>query len=846
MKYRYGFKILVSTTLFAALVSGCNTYLEPSSIASGTDFSITLGGGVNGVEQDVDAIKQLQVYSFLQKDKPTDGGGGGPLSQYSHRVVGLTYSNNTVTTKTMRAGLWDIAMMSPKGATFTEPLPTKEANQALMYTFSPNSNSNKAHEFYYGYSRLPEVVANTNLSVNAGLARNVAKVKVVVARAVDIDNGATDHSIEINNVPNKISWAGTLLKSSGGNYVTDKGAFDVLANGTISGSPKFKDHSSDAGVSVSDTLEFIIPAHRGKDFWSANGDQNHTPKDTITKKLTIKVNFKKKSNGTRFIKSVDIPHVPRCNMVLVVHVKMKDVNIEVDSDVEGWVTEEVDGDVDAPNLNVSPTITTYDAAMSRLHFSCDQPWDSVYIMPFGKNNAGAKVTVDDFFDNISGPRAFKMEYNQDTGLGFIDIANTHMDYDANTSNIKLYLNASGLRREITVKRSISAQAQKKIAVPYIGTFHRWFEKGERIVTWHYDKNKYWTAFVDDPKGSVGSLVTIDRFAGSAFLDKSIYGTSPSPAEGNYISGRNMVSGKGTIYFRVGWNSPLGSADANPRYATISVREGRHSEQGNLIQKLYLRQGEKPSVVQAHSGSVPFSPYNLTTTETKLNSPIGIKGGLLTEYPTQAGAYFQWMDPINQRFAYSPVGRPYGTWYSKPPIFEAYWGEKTTGMEIVKDVHETCPPNYRRVNDGATDKEPSKTEASEMRATLWDNPANPAPSNTLSGYYADGFFDRHAIVNSASGAANSTAGSGLDVAYRGVLFINATTKASLFFPAAGQRFVDNGELKDLGAKGYYWTSSSTVEAEKAGEPKAPAGKVQITTLLRNTAVTIRCVYDRNAQ
>lgn len=81
-----------------------------------------------------------------------------------------------------------------------------------------------------------------------------------------------------------------------------------------------------------------------------------------------------------------------------------------------------------------------------------------------------------------------------------------------------------------------------------------------------------------------------------------------------------------------------------------------------------------------------------------------------------------------------------------------------------------------------------------------------------GFYADGYFDRRPIRIQQSSDDNGTRyGVSINtsqVAYRGCLFYNPVTGASVFFPSGGRRESGGGQLKYVGETGYYWSSSAS--------------------------------------
>lgn len=817
---------LCALLLLLVLHYGCSSE-ESSRIMNNGGFQLSMDGDVTRSPENEAILDNMSLYCFTQGSNPVNGDGGSWNSEFSHQLLGITRTDMTLHTKYARTGLWDLVMVSPDGATLSPPVDSKNISEALMYTYDPGAvqgdgSRSMAHEIWHRLLRLPEITTNNTASKECAISRNMAMVRVIVDRAVDIDMASTaEHKLELHNVPNKISWAGTLLRTvSPGVYETSLTNPDVLPD-PLTGKFTFEDNSAvETGTYKSDVLTFIIPAHREADFWANNTTQNNDVQDILQHKMSISVSFTKASGG-KFEKTADISHAHLCNRILEVHIRMKDVNLELETSVKDWDAQAVPADFGAPYLNVSDVETTvYDGAASRIYFWSNQPNEEVYVLKEGDGISD----VNTVFYDIAGPTAVNRHYDLTSQSGYIDIANL----DMGTSDAKIYLKAGSLQREITVKRSVSAQMSKNITTPYVGTFHKGSQVGERLVTWNYTGP--WTAYIDNVAS--GSQVVIDRLPSPAFSDGTLYRASPSDAEMGVMSNEaTSVTGMNNIYFRVGWKGTT----AVPRYATITVRKGTNETGGEIIQTLYLRQGEMASAVFNRSNnatSARFSPYNLTSTS--WNMSIDVNGGTFTNYPTQCGSYFQWMDEVNPRYAYDAITSVPGSWSASHPFCERYW---TGESPVVDEVYEICPENYRRVSDGAVTGESTGGATSELRQSLWKDPTAATATNTLSGYYADGFFDRGAIISSPTEEANSAVGSGgSQVAYKGRLFYNDDiTKASLFFPAAGQRAQSNGLLSETGSKGYYWTATSTINTTQ------PSGSTAyISTRLRNTAVNIRCV------
>ena len=155
--------------------------------------------------------------------------------------------------------------------------------------------------------------------------------------------------------------------------------------------------------------------------------------------------------------------------------------------------------------------------------------------------------------------------------------------------------------------------------------------------------------------------------------------------------------------------------------------------------------------------------------------------------------FQWAhngtganDRIRYAWTAANIGALSPSWVSSSPS-TGFWATHSA-------THETCPPNYRRFNDGSISAQISGfITGSELRQSLYLNPQRGTDNSIFSavwGYYADGYFDRRKITNT-TGAAETTSVSATgvnshQVAHIGRLYYNPTTHAHIFLPAVGYR------------------------------------------------------------
>jgi hypothetical protein len=374
---------------------------------------------------------------------------------------------------------------------------------------------------------------------------------------------------------------------------------------------------------------------------------------------------------------------------------------------------------------------------------------------------------------------------------------------------------------------------------WVGAFWRQDQTGERVIA---SKNSnYWKAEVYEPSSS-GEWLTLH--AGGS-LDPAIWSASPGDAEDYKLPTTQTaeITGYGNILFRIGATSVNPNDTTNsgykiyntttnktengkkPRYAKVLVRTGAAAGSYTTCDTIFCRQGEAADYVftttdtyggsTARLAAVKFSPYNLTgadlNDDDKLAYSVGYQGGVFVDFPTKVGAFFQWVNTTNTRYAYHPT-KPTGAltgWDNNYP--STYWN-------TLSGTHETCPKGWVRPNDGTTSANSSGgIEGSQMRQSLHAVPPTGTSASTSGaywGYYADGYFDRRTITGSDNSVSYSTVSkSTKDAAYCGRLFTNPVVTsgnygASVFMPGGGYRDrALTGGLKLSGSYGDYWSSSA---------------------------------------
>lgn len=266
--------------------------------------------------------------------------GGADDGKFSYEIYGINRTGTTLTSA-IRTGNWYLTMVSPQGAALSNPAAGRLMSGQTMYRYSPSVVSGKstfAHEFFFGRVSLPEVREDQTVTVNpANVARNVAKVRVYVESVRNIDP-AREQNIRLYKVPSRLDWEGKLLPS--------KTNPDTLAL-PLQGKLNFTSRGD--GTFRSDTMVFIIPAHRGTDFWNADGTLNPNPSDLTTLRMDVGIGFRD-GIGTLVQLRKTLPVVVRCNQILDVKLILNVLDMSLECNVTTLpVWEEVVSD--DPNLH---------------------------------------------------------------------------------------------------------------------------------------------------------------------------------------------------------------------------------------------------------------------------------------------------------------------------------------------------------------------------------------------------------------------------------------------------------------------------------------------------------------
>lgn len=275
-------------------------------------------------------VSNAQVYLF--------DGDGPAAHQFQKKVPSLTHGATSVSCQ-VDAGKYDVALVTAESSLegkIISPVRGSMRKDLKMWETKPSVGVlPSVPELRTSVVQGVNVTANHTTTANAApLGRNVALVKVEIATAAGLNTAGT-HTFELLDVPTTLNWDGGLYPNKNNPVISTvpmRGNFSVTINGAT-------------GMQKSNTLEFVIPAHKGTDYLSPN------PTDVTTKHLRFNVDLEL-VGGKHFIrKGVMIKNIHRANGILVVKLEVKG-ELTVTSEILPWKDEQIEADINGTRLYV--------------------------------------------------------------------------------------------------------------------------------------------------------------------------------------------------------------------------------------------------------------------------------------------------------------------------------------------------------------------------------------------------------------------------------------------------------------------------------------------------------------
>lgn len=157
---------------------------------------------------------------------------------------------------------------------------------------------------------------------NASLNRNVAKIQVILEEYTGFGNIVAGTNplafVELLDVPTTLAWSGKYLPTRDTPYLSDK---------------PIREYFNFNSELKADTVDFIVPAHRGDDAFAA------THSDTTHHKLRLRASMPLNNTSYYGKTPIEIPFVPKINRIVQVVLKFRgepDTNLDVKVTVKDW------------------------------------------------------------------------------------------------------------------------------------------------------------------------------------------------------------------------------------------------------------------------------------------------------------------------------------------------------------------------------------------------------------------------------------------------------------------------------------------------------------------------------
>lgn len=292
----------------------------------------------NSLQLDMSGIARTTV---ANTDVYVFDGDGAAQGQFNHKVLSIDRSAGLLSMN-VPEGTWDLFLVSADPAVRAEiqtPVRGNDRATQKMVEFAAWDNSEpsvvRAPEIRTALVDRQVVSANQQQTASATLARNAAMIKIVVADVDGVEEGYSSHKLELLDVPNALSWSGSLWPDKDNPQVSADPMSTPLAIFTVPGGQQ------------SDTLTFIVPAHVGEDYLATN------PVDTSTHKLRVRIYLH--TTGTYGVtKEAELPLVPKANKIIVARLFVK-ANFTINAFVEEWKDTVVNVGFGQTALQVSKT-----------------------------------------------------------------------------------------------------------------------------------------------------------------------------------------------------------------------------------------------------------------------------------------------------------------------------------------------------------------------------------------------------------------------------------------------------------------------------------------------------------
>lgn len=311
------FALYIFVTLLIFLSACGSDNMEEEKNSPAPNVTMGLRAGMDPV-----FLNNTWIYVFTNQDKFVE----------KKKNVSVNSSGDKLSTY-MPVGVWNLALVTcntniskniihpPYGGASSYPMWrtgfTDQTGDFLAQTPA---------ELRYDSLKNTVIVENLRTSKQAILNRNVAKIQVVLKKYTGFDpispGKNNDAFIELLNVPTTLDWRGRYYPGKDNPEMSAKPIREYL---------NFKYNA--INELEADTIDFIVPAHRGTDAFGT------VRNDTTKHKLSLKASMPLKGQSYFGKTPFEIPFVPKINSIIQIILTFRgepETGLDVKVTVKDW------------------------------------------------------------------------------------------------------------------------------------------------------------------------------------------------------------------------------------------------------------------------------------------------------------------------------------------------------------------------------------------------------------------------------------------------------------------------------------------------------------------------------
>lgn len=262
-------------------------------------------------------IDNALIYVFTNDDK------------FKEKKLNVLKNGNILSTY-MPVGTWNLVLLTCD-ADIADKIILPPYAGASTYPMWKTGFTTSANDFLLQtsaelrYESLPgtAIIENLDTKKQATLNRNVAKIQVILKNYTGFDQinpGKNAYAfVDLLDVPTTLNWKGE--------YYPDKD------NPDNSGNIPIREYFNFDSQLKADTVNFIVPAHRGSDAF----DVQHN--DTTTHKLRLRTSMPLKGQSYFGKTPVEVSFVPKVNRIIQLIVTFRgepETNLDIKVTVKDW------------------------------------------------------------------------------------------------------------------------------------------------------------------------------------------------------------------------------------------------------------------------------------------------------------------------------------------------------------------------------------------------------------------------------------------------------------------------------------------------------------------------------